>query len=120
MRIGELSKRSGLSRGAIRVYERSGILRAETREGSNNYKSYPEDALITLEVVQDAQAAGVSLGDIAMLVSQMHAEYSEDFDGDAFLAQKIDEIEARIAASTRFLEMLKQTRDALRRAPLPD
>ncbi|QBY00144.1 MerR family transcriptional regulator [Rhodophyticola sp. CCM32] len=118
MRIGELAKRSGFSRDAIRFYERNGLISADTREGENNYKSYPEEAVLTLEVVRDAQAAGVSIGDLSIILSQLAAEDSDSFDGDAFLADKIAEVEDRIAASQRFLETLRVTRKALSIAPL--
>ena len=118
MRIGELAKRTGLSRDTIRFYERQGLIRAEeNRELSNNYKSYPEGAVLTLDVVRDAQSAGLSLTDLTVFMSQLVAEDAEDFDGDAFLAAKIAEVEARISASKRFLKTLKDTRHALAIAP---
>jgi len=83
MRIGELSKRTGFKRDAIRFYERQGLISAPRCEGDNNYKSY-----------------------------------REDFDGDAFLRDKIEQVETRIQASTRFLDTLRQTRAALAVAPL--
>ena len=120
MRIGELSRRSGFSRDAIRFYERSGLITSEARETGNNYKSYPESAVFTLDVLRDAQAAGLSLEDLTVLMRQLEASEGDSFDGDAFLAQKIAEVEARITASQRFLETLKQTRTALEIAPYPD
>ena len=118
MRIGQLSKRTGLSRDTIRFYERQGLIfPEESRENSNNYKSYPEDAVLTLEIVRDAQAAGLSITDLTIFMSQLAAEDADEFDGDAFLAAKIEEVEARIRASKRFLKTLKDTRDALAIAP---
>ena len=118
MRIGELSRRTGFSRDAIRFYEKNGLLEAyESREKTSNYKSYPEDAILTLEVIRDAQAAGMSIGDLSIFLSQLVAEVDGDFDGDAFLASKIEEVEARITASERFLQTLRETRHALAIAP---
>ena len=106
------------SRDAIRFYEKQGLISAEeSREKTSNYKSYPEDAVMTLEVVKDAQAAGLSIGDLSVLLSQLAAEYDDDFDGDSFLAAKIEEVETRIAASERFLQTLRETRHALAIAP---
>ncbi len=117
MRIGELSKRSGFSRDAIRFYERSGLIKAETREADNNYKSYSENAIFTLEIVQDAQAAGMSIDDLTTLIRQLEFQDNDDFDGDAFLAEKIQAVENRIEASNRFLSTLIQAREALKNAP---
>ncbi|MDA8585450.1 MerR family transcriptional regulator [Rhodobacteraceae bacterium] len=119
MRIGELSRRTGFTRDAIRLYEREGLITAEpVREQNSNYKSYPENAVMTLEVVRDAQAAGVSIGDLSIFLSQVAAGNSDGFDGDAFLAAKIVQIEARITASERFLQWLREARHALAIAPL--
>ena len=120
MRIGELSKRSGFSRDAIRFYERSGLFNAEAREPDNNYKTYTEGAVFALEVVRDAQAAGMTIEDLSIFLKQLEAHDGKLFDGDAFLADKIQEVENRIEASERFLKTLKQARIALERAPYSD
>ena len=120
MRIGELAKKSGVSRDTIRFYEKQGLLHCEAREAENNYKSYPDDAVMTIAVIRDAQAAGMSIGDLTVFLSQLHAAYGDDFDGFAFLDEKIRETEERIAASERFLDVLTRTRDALEVAPFED
>ncbi len=117
MRIGELSKKSGVSRDTIRFYEKNGLLQCEEREAENNYKSYPEDAVMTIAVIRDAQAAGMSIGDLSVFLSQLHAAYGDDFDGFEFLDKKIRETQERIAASERFLSVLQKTRSALKIAP---
>lgn len=118
MRIGELSRRVGVSRDAIRLYERRGLITSRADEsGANNYRIYSEDAVLTVELIRDAQAAGVTLADLSILMGQLAAADSDDFDGDAFLAAKIAEIEARIEQSQRFLEILRTTRQALEDAP---
>ena len=120
MRIGELSRRTGITRDTIRFYERQGLISAEAREGGNNYKDYGEQAQFTLEVIRDAQAAGLTIGDLSVLLSQLDASDGDAFDGDRFLAAKIAEVEARITASQRFLDLLRATRTALARAPFDD
>ena len=118
MRIGELSKRSELSRDTIRFYERHGLIRsAIDPKADNNYRVYPEEALLTLEVIRDAQAAGLSIADITVFVSQFMAQDPDAEGGDSFLDQKIGEISGRIQASQRFLDMLIATKAALDRAP---
>ena len=118
MRIGELARRAEVSRDTIRFYERHGLIRSEANVAqTNSYRDYPEEALMTLEVVRDAQAAGLSIAEITVFISQFMAQ---DHDGDGvedFLDQRISEVRGRIAASERFLAMLEQTRAALARAP---
>ena len=121
MRIGELSRRSGLSRDTLRFYERQGLIASAPEPGgSNSYRAYGEDTLITLEWIAEAQAAGMTLADLTVLLSQLDAAAGEDFDGFAFLDARIADVETRITRSQRFLETLRATRAALARAPYPD
>ena len=118
MRIGELSKRSGLSRDTLRFYERKGLIASRPEDGgNNNYRTYGEDTLEALEWIAEAKAAGMTLADLTVLMSQLAAAYDDDFDGFAFLDAKIAEVEGRIARSKRFLRTLRQTKKALARAP---
>lgn len=119
MRIGELSKRSGVSRDTLRYYEKQGLI--QSRDGpdpTNSYRDYPEDALITLEQISDAQAAGLSIADLTILLSQLSAEDPDAFDGEAFLQHRIDEVEQRIQRANRFLQSLKDAKAALSAPPV--
>ena len=67
--------------------------------------------------IQDALAADMTIADLTVFLSQLQAAYCDGFDGIAFLVEKIRETEERIAASERFLEVLRLTREALEIAP---
>ena len=117
MRIGELAKRADVSRDTIRFYERHGLIRSKVDPGSDNtYRIYPEDAVLTLDVIRDAQAAGLSVADITIFLGQFLGQGPEA-DVQAFLDQHITQITRRLKASKRFLQMLKDTKTALARAP---
>ena len=114
MRIGELSKRTTLSRDTIRLYERYGLIASEpSKSASNNYREYPEGTDLTLELIGDAQAAGLTLADLRQFLDATQDLSAPDFDGEDFLEQKIKMVEATIARSKRFLSTLKQAKDAL-------
>ncbi|KIN79553.1 MerR family transcriptional regulator [Sulfitobacter mediterraneus] len=118
MRIGELAKRAKVSRDTIRFYERHGLIRSGVDpEAGNSYRIYPEDAVLTLDVIRDAQAAGLSIADISMFLAQFMAQSPEAEAGQGFLEAKIVEVRARQEAGARFLQMLEQTKAALDRAP---
>ena len=118
MRIGELARRAEVSRDTIRFYERHGLIRSDVDpEASNSYRIYPEDTLLTLDVIRDAQAAGLSIADITLFVSQFMAQDGGAEDMQRFLDDKIAEVAGRLAASQRFLTLLEQTKQALARAP---
>ena len=119
MRIGELAKRSGVSRDTLRFYERQGLIRsAPGPDATNSYRDYPDEALITLEQIADAQAAGISIADLAILLGQLEAADPETFDAEAFLQERIDEVQARIGRAERFLDSLKRAKAALAAPPV--
>lgn len=121
MRIGELSRRSGVSRDTLRFYERQGLIQSEPgNDPTNTYRHYPEECLITLEMIAEAQAAGLSIADLSIFIGQLQAADAEDFDSEAFLQARIDEVEARIAQARRFLNTLRATKAALASDSFPE
>ncbi|MFT7867491.1 MULTISPECIES: MerR family transcriptional regulator [Amycolatopsis] len=58
MRIGELSKATGVSSRALRYYEQQGLLRSERRP--NGYREYSPDSIEVVAFVQDMFHAGLS------------------------------------------------------------
>lgn len=115
VRIGELAKRSRLSRDTIRFYERNGLIRSvASSERTNTYRHYPDGTVDLLSMIREAQEAGLTIADLVVLVRQLDPGTAPpDFDGEAFLQSKIDEIETRIAQSRKFLRTLKSAKSAL-------
>ena len=114
MRIGELSKRSGLSRDTIRYYEREGLIAsAPSKNPANTYRDYPEDLLETLTMIGEAQEAGLPLSDMRTLLDAMEGRGPEGFDVHAFLDTRIIQVEDNIRRARRFLKTLRATRAAL-------
>jgi DNA-binding transcriptional MerR regulator len=58
MRIGELSKATGVSTRALRYYEQQGLLRSERQP--NGYREYTPDSIEVVAFVQDMFRAGLS------------------------------------------------------------
>ncbi len=114
MRIGELSRRTSVSRDTIRFYERNGLISSDPGQSSTNtYRNYPEDTVLTLQLIQEAQTAGFSLAELRLFIRTLDESSNGDFDAEAFLDQKIDEVERNITRSRRFLKTLKQTKTVL-------
>lgn len=63
MRIGELSRRTGIASSRIRFYERREVLPKAIR-GENGYREYPLAAVKMLGLIDDAQKLGFSLTEI--------------------------------------------------------
>src|SRR5688572_10291011 len=66
--IGEVAARSGLSRKAIRLYVARGIVPRAGRTPAG-YRRYPADVLAVLSFVQQAQKLGLTLTEIAHIVT---------------------------------------------------
>lgn len=62
MRIGQLAEATGLSRDALRFYERRGLL--VSQRASNGYRTYPAEAAQWLRYVRTAQSLGFTLAEI--------------------------------------------------------
>ena len=58
MQIGELSKRSGISRRALRYYEEQGLLVPE--RGCNGYREYADDAAQIVSQIQGLYFSGLN------------------------------------------------------------
>jgi len=64
--IGKISKRTGASPRAIRLYESLGLLSNIKRSGS--YRIYSEGDVEFVKLIKEAQTLGVSLSDLKSLV----------------------------------------------------
>ncbi|WP_131735736.1 MerR family transcriptional regulator [Actinomadura roseirufa] len=66
MLIGELSRRTGVHAHQLRYYETQGLL--EPQRGSNGYREFGEDAILTVTQIRKLLEAGLSTEDIAFLL----------------------------------------------------
>ncbi|MFF2626365.1 MerR family transcriptional regulator [Kitasatospora griseola] len=95
MRIGELAERAGLSRDAVRFYERTGLLTA--RRPPNGYRDFPPEAVPWLRYVRTAQALGFALAEIARTGAEPDGAPDAAERLSALLREKIALIDARTA-----------------------
>jgi DNA-binding transcriptional MerR regulator len=92
MKIGELSKQSGLSPSAIRFYESKGLLKAVGRM-SNGYREYPAEAAAVLAIIIKAQQTGFTLDEIKCMLPAKTTDWQHDQLVDS-LRKKLDDIES--------------------------
>lgn len=92
MKIGELAKRTGLAASRIRFYESIGLLRLAERQ-ANGYRSYPEQAVLVLNLITTAQQAGFSLDELRTLLPQDLTQWQHGKLLDTLHA-KVNDIEA--------------------------
>lgn len=104
MKIGELAQRTGLAASRIRFYESIGLLKLVQRQ-ANGYRSYPEEAVLVLNLITTAQQAGFSLDELRTLLPQDLAQWEHGKLLDTLQA-KVKDIEAlqqRLAQSKAHL-----------------
>lgn len=109
MRIGELAKKSGLSRDTIRFYERNGLITSRASESAtNNYRDYPEESLQFLEFLTQAREAGMSVADLRGFVTAVQGRCTPEA-AKAMIEDKIDELTARAAQIETVVAFLSRT-----------
>ncbi|CAM5505184.1 MerR family transcriptional regulator [Streptomyces aurantiogriseus] len=103
MRIGELSRRTGVNAHQLRYYEAQGLLEAD--RGANGYREYHENAVLRVRQIRHLLGAGLSSEDIAYLLPCAVGEAPELLGCPELLAamrsrmQRLDEQMDRIAQS---------------------
>ena len=95
MRIGALAQLSGLSTQTIRYYESLELLPDPERTPSG-YREYASDAAQRLRFIRDAQAWGLTLGEVQTLLSMKDAGRATCSHTLAFLDHHLSEIDAQI------------------------
>ena len=107
MKIGDLAQRTGMAASAIRFYESSGLLPAAKR-GVNGYRSYDEDSLQRLLVIQTAQRLGFSLDTLRRLAGHEGRDMPHEL-----VMQSLQERLTEIDAMQKTLSTQRQETEAL-------
>jgi DNA-binding transcriptional MerR regulator len=114
LRISELAERSGFSASALRYYEQAGLL-PEAARTSGGYRCYGPEALGRLRFIARAKQLGLPLEEIRELAAVWDAGSCAPVQDRLarLLAEKITEVDARIAELSAFRSQLAAARDGL-------
>lgn len=96
MRIGEVADAAGVPAQTIRYYERRGLLPAPER-GTSGYRRYDQSTLTQLQFIRGAQAAGLTLEQIASILSLRRDGATPCTHVHSLLLAKLDDVRARQA-----------------------
>jgi DNA-binding transcriptional MerR regulator len=126
MRIGELAAACGVTRDALRYYERQGLLPPSYRT-AGGYREYDSASVERVRFVKEAQAHGLGLRDIRDLVNDpREAGSARCRHVRDVLARKLTQLEAQrreLEAACRtlgeYLEMCDRALDARPARPCP-
>ncbi len=110
MQIGELSRKTGKSRDALRLYERLGLIRSQRR--SNGYRDYDNATPRLVAMITLAQSLGFTLSEITPEMQTIAKQGLGTPAVAALLAAKLQDVDTRIADLTRkrneLAEMISQ------------
>lgn len=118
MRIGELARRTGVSRRALRYYEQHHLLHA--RRGSNGWRDYDDAVVDRVLLITDMIRDGLTLDGVKQLMPCLDSPASSDC-GDPELPlrtyqQRLAVLDERLARLQRYRGQLIRRIQALRRA----
>lgn len=119
MNIGQLSRRTGVPIDTVRYYEKQRLLPPPTRSASG-YRHYEADDVLRLNFIRRAKVLGFTLDEIRDLLALSSAR-----DGDmaairAAAADKLADVERRLAELTRMRDGLRTLVEACPGHGAPD
>lgn len=119
LKIGDVSKHSGVGVEALRFYEKSGLLDSPARTFSG-YRVYDEGVLERLAFIKRAQALGFSLDEIRRIVDDARRGESPCDEVREIVRRRMAELDERLRELHRYRRELKHTLeewDEVGRAP---
>ena len=119
LKIGDVSKRSGIGIEALRFYEKSGLLERPSRT-FGGYRVYGEDVLDRLAFIKQAQALGFSLEEIRRIIEDARKGESPCEEVREIVRRRMEELDERLRELQRHRRELKATLeewDKVGRAP---
>ncbi|HRH43216.1 MAG TPA: heavy metal-responsive transcriptional regulator [Pyrinomonadaceae bacterium] len=105
LKIGEVSRLSGIGIEALRFYEKSGLLDRPKRTNSG-YRLYDESVLERLAFVKKAQVLGFSLDEIKQLIENKRAGGNPCTEVREFVRHRLNDLNERIEQMIRFRDEL--------------
>jgi len=108
MKIGEVSKLSGIGIEALRFYERSGLLGRPART-SSGYRLYDARVIDRLAFIKQAQVLGFALDEIKQIIADAQAGKSPCAEVREIVRHRLDELDERMKEMRRYRKELAAT-----------
>ncbi|HQS22875.1 MAG: hypothetical protein B7Y11_01580 [Sphingobacteriia bacterium 24-36-13] len=97
MLIGELSAKTGLSRDAIRFYEKQGLIAVRRKQRrDNNYKEYSDDVLERLQTIKRLKNFGFTLNESAEVLDMIEVKEATCNNVSEMIDKKVQLLDAKI------------------------
>jgi DNA-binding transcriptional MerR regulator len=101
LKIGEVSKRSGIGVEALRFYEKAGLLERPART-EGGYRLYGAATLERLDFIKRAQVLGFSLSEIKRIIDERRAGASPCANVREIVRGRLTELDERMTQMRRF------------------
>ena len=111
LKIGEVSRRSGVSVEALRFYEKGGLLNKPARTDSG-YRVYGEDVLERLAFIRRAQDLGLSLDEIKRIIDRASSGIDTSDEVRELVRRRVKALDTRLREMQQYRRELKTTLDA--------
>lgn len=109
LKIGELSKQTGVAVGTLRYYSDLGLLHPSLR-GDNGYRYYSQEASSQVEFIKKAQTLGFTLEEIKRLLDIRDRGEKPCNLVQSLLNEKIEQLALQIQQMTLFKAELEEYR----------
>ena len=93
---GALCLAAGISRGALRLYEREGLIAPPPRTGGG-YRLYPDDTIGLLAMIRMVKELGFSLSEIKSLIEVLNRDGFSEEELRAIAAKRLQLIDEKMA-----------------------
>ena len=108
LKIGDVSKKSGIGIEALRFYEKSGLLDKPSRTFSG-YRVYGPEILERLAFIKRAQALGFSLDEIKRIIEDARTGQSPCDEVKEIVSRRLKELDERMREMRRYRRELAET-----------
>lgn len=108
MLIGELAREAGVSRDAVRLYTRLGLVACDARRaGSRVYADYDDSAVELVKGIKIAQSIGFTLAELGPVAAAYTAGSLDGGQQRDLLAAKLEQIEDKRRQLGQMCEFLR-------------
>lgn len=115
MQVGQLSKKTGLSRDTIRFYEKKGLIPKGIQANEfNNYKDYPEETLEKLQAIKKMKGFGLTLNEIADFLKLLERNAASCQNVSQKMLEKVKLIDEKISALKKMKRLITDSLDSCR------
>jgi len=110
LKIGEVSRQTGIGIETLRFYEKSGLLEKPARTHSG-YRMYSSDVLDRLGFIKRAQVLGFSLDEIKKVIDDARKGHSPCEGVREIARKRLGELDQRMREMARYRKELSETLD---------